>query len=155
MNNHYTKVEIIGSEDFLKKIKVAIDNPEILKKYEDQYDYKINDYFVFAEYILKELHVNVKKYWKWNIKAWWGYPKLVSQNKLEFKQLSNNLTPKGWRGAEMLQKQYPSEITAINFYELPEWLQPDEDGQEPGVDISIEEADDIAKFLQEELGIKI
>lgn len=39
--------------------------------------------------------------------------------------------------------------------ELPEWLQPDEDGLEPGVDISVEEAEDIAKFLQEELGLKI
>lgn len=81
------------------------------------YDYIVDDDYVYAEYALMELHVNIKKFWKWDIKAWWRHPKVISRKKLIFEQLSQNLDEKGWRGAEMLQKQFPSEITAINFFE--------------------------------------
>lgn len=36
--------------------------------------------------------------------------------------------------------------------QLPDWLQP-QDGIEPGIDISEEEAEEVSRFLKEELGV--
>ncbi len=64
MNCFYDKVEIIGSEDILNKIKLAIEDSDTIKKYKEQYDYEVDDDYVYAEHVLMELHVNVKKYWE-------------------------------------------------------------------------------------------
>lgn len=118
MNCFDTKIEIIGSEDILNKIKNAIEDPDIIKKYKSLYNYDIFDDYVYAEYILKELHVNIKKYWEWDIRAWWRHPNHISQNKLILEQLSQNLSNEGWHGASMLKSQFPSEIAAIAFIEV-------------------------------------
>ncbi|MBQ4408277.1 MAG: hypothetical protein II852_14865 [Bacteroidales bacterium] len=39
-----------------------------------------------------------------------------------------------------------------NEEKLPDWLQP-QDGIKPGIDISEEEAEEVTRFLKEELGI--
>ena len=36
--------------------------------------------------------------------------------------------------------------------ELPDWLQP-QDGIEPGIDISVEEVEEVTQYLKEKLGI--
>lgn len=38
MNCFDTKIEIIGSEDILNKIKNAIEDPDIIKKYKSLYN---------------------------------------------------------------------------------------------------------------------
>ncbi len=41
-----------------------------------------------------------------------------------------------------------------NTADLPDWLQPDENGIRPGIeDISVEDAKEITRFLKEELGV--